>query len=247
MTADEGVQFQARAQDGACIRVIVRGEAPTSLSPFLPQRGLVETGIDGHVEPETTLDVELASEIGQAYLESSLGLFAASHLQGEVAIHAALIRAGSQVLLLPAPSLSGKTSMCVAARRAGHEVLGDEYVLVDPQSGLLRTWPRAMRIRDGRSSRREDIDIELGTVQPTLVAALTYDEQSDAQTDQPLTVRVLTPGELAVELLSNTLCAQYRPEDSLAAVMAIARQTPGVMGTRAEAVPALRALLDLEL
>ena len=243
--AAEPSLFHAQAEDGAFVRVSIVGQAPPSLAAYLPARGLTQVRASVDAQPESTLDVSLETELGKAYLESSLGLFAASHLLREVAIHAALIRAGSQLVLLPGASLSGKTTICVAAREAGHEVLGDEYVLVDSQSGRMALWPRPMRIREGMGWRREHLDVETESVTATLVAVLRYDERCG--NDPALEIRPLTPGALAVELIANTLCAQLRPEDSLAAALAIARSTPGVLGTRGDAGPALRALLALEL
>lgn len=240
------MEFRAVADDGASIRVLVRGAAPHSLIDYLPARGLRESGIDSQTEPETTLDLELGSEIGKAYLESSLGHFAASHLQVDVAIHAALIRAGDQLVMLPAPSLSGKTSMCVAARQAGYEVLGDEYVLVNPSTGSISTWSRDMRIRAQGAWRKEAIDRNSGPLQVTLVAFLRFVKHVASDGD-PLNYRMLSPGELAVELISNCVSVQYRPEDSLAAAMALARNAPGILGERGEAGPALSVLLNLRL
>ncbi|MDP2287996.1 MAG: hypothetical protein Q8M73_05460 [Actinomycetota bacterium] len=246
MSTEPTVEFRAIAEDGASIRVLVQSGAPDSLIDYLPARGLLESGIDTETEPEITLDLELVSDIGKAYLESSLGHFAASHLQDDVAIHSALIRAGDQLVMLPAPSLSGKTSLCVAARQAGHEVLGDEYVLVNPSTGFISTWSRDMRIRTQGAWRKEAIDRQSGPLHVTLVAVLRFVEPGAPDGD-PLSFRQLSPGELAVELISNCVSVQYRPEDSLAAAMAIARNTPGILGERGEAGPALSALLNLRL
>ena len=246
ITSDTQVGFHAQAEDGAWILVLMPRPAPANLLGYLPARGLIELAYRPPGDPTTTLDVSVETDLGRGYLESSLGLFAAAHLRKEVAIHAALVRAGSQLVLMPGASLSGKTSMCVAARSAGCQVLADEYVLVDPSSGVMSAWARPMRIRELGSWRREPLDLELSDVAPTLVALLKFDAAYAAD-GAALAVRTLTEGELAVELISNTLCAQLRPQDALAVAMLIASRTPGVKGSRGEADLALRDLLALEL
>ena len=64
-------------------------------------------------------------------VESELALFAAERLRGLVAVHAAVLRVLGDVVVVPGPSYSGKSTWCAAALDAGHEVWSDEFALVD--------------------------------------------------------------------------------------------------------------------
>lgn len=167
-------------------------------------------------------------------------LFAAEHLQGRVAIHAGLVRAGGRTILLPGPSFAGKSTLCLAMAEAGAEVLSDEYGVVDIDTGLVEGWSRPIhrRLPDGTVER-----IALSEHVPTstpvdLVAVIRYRRGTELALDPSPTAQV------AQDLLKNTVSAQRSPEDAFRAAIAIARTARGLAGTRGEATAAARFLLS---
>ena len=174
-------------------------------------------------------------------LESDLGLVAAEHLVGLVAVHAAVIEAEGRLLVLPGPSFTGKSSLCAAAVSAGHLVWSDEYALVDPATGEVTGWPRRIKLRgdDGRARR---IDIGGGRVHEGRRADQLVFVTFDPQVEGALDVRPITPGDAAMRLLENTVCAQARPGDSLSAASALAKSCAAMARTRGAADAALAAL-----
>ena len=173
-------------------------------------------------------------------LEQTLTAVAVERLPHLVAVHAAVIARDGVALLVPASSGAGKSTLAVAAAAAGADVLSDEYVLVDPDTGLVTGWPRPVRVRraDG-SEERLDLAVESEPLPVGLVAAVAYD---------PGTSNAWTPiagSEIVLELLANTICARTRPDSSLDAAMAVARRAQGVKGIRGDATEAIRDLLAL--
>lgn len=232
----------ARAEDGAYVAITVDGDVE-ALAAYWPPRGLV---IDpsADVTPVVSHAAEAGSRDSLIRLESDLGLFAAEHLAVDVAVHAAIIKAEGVVIALPGESMSGKSMLCAAAHAAGYAVLSDEYVLIDPVSGLVRGWPRSLRLRIEGQWVRQGIAQEHEAMAVDLVASVVFDHH--APTGAGLVgVEELSAGEVAMLLLANTVCAQPRPEDSLRAAAALARTAAGFSAQRGEADLALPELVRL--
>jgi len=236
-----------RADDGVVVRIEVTSDTDEQPGDWWPVMGLEPVGkVD---DPVTTIAVDCRSAIGWDRLESDLALFTAERLGGVVAVHAGVIRARHEsrdvVIVLPGPSFAGKTTLCAAALDAGHEVLSDEYALVRPSDGLITGYPRRLRVRrpDGLSERRP-ATASAAPMAVDLVAVVTY---GAVGSDEPsaLQIETLSPGDVAMALLANTVCAQSRPEESFRAAVAMARRTKGVEGARGEADRALEELITL--
>jgi hypothetical protein len=245
-----------RADDGALVRInldkaaadAVRArqgnpdQPDPSREPWWPPMGLAVVGDPGpRAEVAATHHASTDDDWTWDRLESDLGLFAAERLDGLVAVHAALILAGDVVVVVPGRSFTGKTSLCVAALDAGYTVLSDEYCLVHPGGDVVGGWPRRLRVRgeDGAVTRR-DGPVVHDPVVPTLVAALSYDAESSG-----LDIEAMSPGDVTIALLDNTVCGASRPTFAFDAAVAVARRVPGVRGTRGEAAGALEALIDV--
>lgn len=173
-------------------------------------------------------------------VESELALFAAAHLQHLVAVHAAAFVLDGRCVVVPGPSGAGKSTLCVAAARAGATVLTDEYVLVDPSSGLVTGWHRPVRMRRATGGAdRLALVAEHGPVPVSLVALLVH--RPGGGTDW----RTIPAAEAVVGLLANTVCAQLRPDDSFDAALALARHSHAVDGVRGDASEAVARLREL--
>ena len=60
------------------------------------------------------------------------------------ALHAGAVSHTGRAILLPGPPDSGKTTLTAALTRAGCSYLTDEAALLDPHTGLLHPFPRAL-------------------------------------------------------------------------------------------------------
>lgn len=73
-------------------------------------------------------------------------------------IHAgAVVTPSGKGVLLPAVSGSGKTTLVTALVRAGFGFLSDELAVVEPETGRLHPFPRALNLKDGTLSLFPDL------------------------------------------------------------------------------------------
>lgn len=238
--------LDAIAEDGTSLRLVTNATR-AQVDEYWPPLGLrPDESLTAHPIGKLTIDVDDSAWSDR--MESELSLFATEHLCELVAVHAAVLRVGDRLIIVPGPSHTGKSELCsAAAEHPSVTVLSDEYALVDPDTGLVRGWPRAVRIRVGPSAPRDRLHV----VQPSdpmpvgLVAAVSYDKNLRQDKDSALLAADLTPSSGALELLANTVCASVRPEDSFRASLALARGARCVAGRRGDAAAALPLLMSL--
>lgn len=242
-------------EDGESIEVAVAAHLTAELARRWPPLGLVEhgrppdpsrpplgrigLGRSGLVAPDDRAELALhPDEVAWGLLEQTLTAVAAEHLSHLVAIHSAVIAWNGSVLLVPATSGAGKSTIAMAAHRAGAQVLSDEYALVDPDTGLVTGWRRPLRIRRPDGSGEDRVDVAMGSdpLPVGLVAAVTYEPGSSPVWS------AMTAAETTLELLAHTIAARSRPDAAMDAALAVSRRADAIKGPRGEAD---RALLDL--
>lgn len=215
-----------------------RLERPTY--PELPE-GRLGLGEDGlYVPGDGTPPGLHPNEDAWGLMEQTLTIVAVLGMTHLVAIHSAVIAFNGSVLLVPAVSEGGKSTLTRAAAAAGAAVLSDEYALVDPTTGLVTGWHRPIRIRTvGGGQERIDLARPSDPLPVGLVAAITYEPGATSSwTD-------ISGSAATLELLANTVCARTRPDASLDAALAIARSARAVKGVRGEADQAVAELLRM--
>lgn len=247
--------LRGRADDGATVLV----DAPQGLAGPIgrcwPPLGLsgpepaAAVGADGDAEvvrlDPATFDDGRPTERSWARLESDLALFAADHLVGRVAVHAALVTWRDRTILLPGPSLAGKSTLALALSDQGATVWTDEYALVDPASGRAVGWPRPVRRRraDGGIDRVVP-PVPAGADRSMaraidLVALLRFDPAGGGPSWTPLEA-----ADVVQHLLANSVSARRHPSEALDAALAVARSAVAVEGARGDAAEAAEALLE---
>lgn len=240
------------AEDGASIEVALRAHLldeldrrwpPVGLrrssephNPVLGRLGLSDRWL---IVPDRELSGDSPPPVAWDLLESELSLFAASRLTPRVAVHSAAIAHDGSVLVVPATSEGGKSTLALAAHRAGATVLSDEYTLIDPATGLVTGWHRPLRQRlDDGSVVRHDVAVSSDPLPVGLIAAVAYDPVAGDDW-QPISAAQAT-----VELIGHMLCSRTRPDDALDAALALTRAATAVAGTRGDADRAIALLLD---
>lgn len=246
------VVVYGEADDGAVVAVDVPRPVAHLLADRWPPEGLsradtvdrdvvlrLAVGVD-FVSGATTATVnDEASPGGWERIESELALFTADRLAGWVAVHAAVIAYGNRVLLVPGASGVGKSTLCLAATRAGAQVLSDEYALVQPSTGLVRGWRRPVRMRTPQGIQRLDLVVEAPPMQVGLIAVVVHSPHAGSAWS------TLAAPDVVVALMANTVCARSRPDESLDAALSLARSTMAVGGTRGDADEAIAELLTI--
>jgi len=227
-----------RADDGSVVRVTLAEDSPaaTQLESIWPRLGLSR-----HATPPSPPVLELTVSGDLDRCRSTLALFAAERLSHHVAVHAGVIVVNDMAIVLPGPSMSGKSTLCEAAGQIGLRVLSDEYALLR-DDGRVEGWPRPIRLRTAEGTWKEGRTPVTAT-QPWpvgLVATLTYSAEQ-----RGLDIRSCSPGEAVMDLLANTICAQSRPEQAFNAAVTLARSCSAVRGIRGEADEAVAAIREL--
>ena len=64
-------------------------------------------------------------------------------------LHAASLERGGRALILTGESGSGKSTLAALLGEAGWRLMGDEFALLDPATGLLHPFPRAVSLKNG--------------------------------------------------------------------------------------------------
>ena len=195
-------------------------------------------------QPDREFSVTLGNPDSLARFESDFGLYVSEKLAGFVAVHAALLAKGNHVIVVPGSSGAGKSTLCVAAMDRGWDVWSDEYCLIDTQTGQVQGWPRPIRERlTGGGLRRVAHQGPNGPGNVTHVIVMRY---SGDENGPDVSLEEISPGQVAMDLMANTVCARSRAEETFRATTALARTVHGLGGTRGpiqRALPALEALL----
>ncbi|MFZ9629899.1 MAG: hypothetical protein ACO3C1_11180 [Ilumatobacteraceae bacterium] len=246
--ADDGDVIEVAGPDDVVEAVLVTAAPPLGVvwRSTQPPRMPVQRRIEVDADADGRIDVRVDGHRragGADAVESELALFAAERLEGLVAVHAAVLRVESDVVVIPGRSHSGKSTWCAAALDAGHEVWSDEFALVD-RVGCVRGWPRPLRLRTASGVVRRALSptaqapVGASAGAPVaVVAAVAHGARHE--------VRGLSESEAIGVVLANVVCAQRRPEESFAAAVALVRGARCVGGTRGEADDAVRWLADM--
>jgi hypothetical protein len=178
-------------------------------------------------------------------LLSDLELWVAEHARRRVFVHAGCVVASGQAIVLPSPTLGGKSSLTAALIRGGATYYSDEFAVLDA-NGRVYPYARSLSIRpyEGGTTVRRDAaaygaPTGRGAVRIGLIAALRYEPQRGWD------VRALSSGETVMVLLENTVPARSRPRASLAAAVAAASHAAALAGTRGDADDAADVLLTM--
>jgi len=239
------MRVRGRADDGAIIELTLDDDDAVELERRWPPFGLARidgaAGVAGDASGAGVAGVRsIDASIGWDLVESELGLFAAERLEGLVAIHAAMLVHDGRAILVPGPSRAGKTTLALAAIKAGVTVASDEYALFDLRSGLVHGWPRPLRIRrdDGGIERRALPPSSNGRVPVAAVAAIRYDPDGPP-------IAPISRADATIAVLENCVCGASRPTDAFDAAVRITAASRTVAGCHADAAPALQQLLEL--
>lgn len=174
-------------------------------------------------------------------LERRLHMYLASQTQEVVYVHAGVVSWQEGAVLLPGRSFTGKTTLVQALVKMGADFLSDEYAIID-RAGMVHPFPRPLSIRDGTQTRRvsaENLRF-LRRVPPLPVSAVLIGR---FQQDGHWSPVPGTRGQAVLELLSNTVTAQARPQLSLQCLTSAVTQATVWQSDRGEAEESARLIL----
>ena len=84
---------------------------------------------------------------------AGLNRLAAEHTPGRLLLHAGVIERDGRVALMSGPSGRGKSTLTAASVSTGAGYLSDELAMVDPVTGAVTPYPKALELDDDAVSR----------------------------------------------------------------------------------------------
>lgn len=250
-----GVRAGVRVSDRAALDAVA-GRLPPgwrrSASPSVPRLYSVILGGEGgggfrrfHLlyAGARLLARTLDAEAVFGRLESDLQFYVAERAARRVFVHAGVVGWRGRAVVIPGPSMSGKTTLVAELVRAGAEYYSDEYAVFDA-AGRVHPYARPLAVREGvglGQTRRavEEFGGRAGEVSlpVALVFATRYERGAVWRP------RRLTAGECVLELLSNTIPARRSPGRALSALAKAAAGATVLAGPRGEAAAVAEAIL----
>jgi hypothetical protein len=186
-----------------------------------------------------TLDANEAFEA----LESAVRFDVACSSTDFTFVHAGVVGVGGRAIVIPGPSMHGKSRLVEALVRAGAEYYSDEFAVFD-RDGRVHPFPKALSIRQPFGPCRRVTAEELGGrrgSRPLRVALVVSCPYREGASWQPTAA---TPGEAALLLLANAVRARLAPADVLRTLARVVDGTATLIGTRGEAELAVGPLLS---
>ncbi len=159
-------------------------------------------------------------------------------------IHAGVVAVDGRAIVIPGPTLSGKSALVAALIVDGARYYSDEWALLDPR-GLVHPYPRKLSLRPaggGRARRvsAADLGAETGT-EPIPVGWVVQTRfDSLCQAWEPAT---RPAGEGVLGLLANAVAGKSRPEFVFPIVSRAGAGATVLKGHRGDAPKTAQAIL----
>jgi hypothetical protein len=176
------------------------------------------------------LDIELVLRQLQSEMQRTVAEEARTHHF----LHAGVVEWNGTAIMIPGPTLSGKSSLVLEFLRAGAKYYSDEYAVLDLQ-GRVHPFPRAIATRDSEGRPAGQIDpTELGSAtgrKPLPISLILMTRYRSGARWRPLR---LSPGKAVLELLANSLSARRNPERAMMSLQKIAASAEVFKSRRGE-------------
>jgi hypothetical protein len=158
-------------------------------------------------------DLNIALHVFDAQLRAYIAL----HSPDRVFVHAGVVGHLGRAIVIPGRSFSGKTTLVAELVKAGATYYSDEYAVLD-ENGLVHPYPKPLSIRgDQVLGTRHGVE-SLGGTAGTEPLRLGLVVLAHYRPDAVWEPETLTSGETVLALLSNTVPAQERPEETMHAL-----------------------------
>jgi hypothetical protein len=239
-----GVTLQVLVEDATLLPGVI-AMLPPGWEPGDPDQ--VDVRFELPANGELVRDgMRIGSSGGLNALDSALRAEVALKARDRIFIHAGVVARGGRAVVLPGPSLSGKTTLVAALVRNGAAYFSDEFAVLDAE-GRVHPYPKPLSLRRDRTTiAQTEVPVEeLGgfaadaPAEVALIATVRYVPGSSWDPQRG------TAGEGALALWSHAIAASTRPGAVLSAVRAAATGSIHIAGPRGEADAAARELLAI--
>jgi hypothetical protein len=176
--------------------------------------------------------------------DTQLRAYIALHSPHHIFVHAGVVGHRGRAIVIPGRAFTGKTTLVAELVRAGATYYSDEYAVLDAE-GRVHPYPKPLSIRV-HSNVGTPHDVEsLGGVAGTeslRLGLIVFAQYMPGATWEP---QPLSSGESVLALLSNTVPAQDRPDETMEALRAAVDGAGAVAlaGQRGEAADVAEQIL----
>jgi len=182
-------------------------------------------------------------EILEAF-EVRVKMHVAERAPHRVFVHAAAVGWHGRAIIVPGPTMTGKTSLAAELVRTGATYYSDEYAVLD-MFGRVHPYPRPLAIRREGSFKQkacpaEEIGGVTGT-RPLPVGLVIVTRFKAGVSWRPAP---LSSGPAALELLANVICARRKPEVVLPTLQKVVSNATCLKGLRGETEETARFILE---
>lgn len=184
-------------------------------------------------------DLQIALEVLDARLRNYVALHAPDH----IFVHAGVVAHGGRAIVIPGPSFSGKTTLVAELVRAGAQYYSDEFAVLDEQ-GLVHPYAKPLSMRAGGIEQTDRGVHEFGGTAAEEAAPIGRVVITTYHPDAQWNPQQLSAGEAVLALLSNTVPAQERPEQSLSTLKRALEHAAVLQGERGDAAALAAELLQ---
>src|SRR4051812_28396422 len=193
---------------------------------------------DGSVSGSS--DLAVALEV----LAAQVRAYVALHAPARIFVHAGVVGHRGRAIVLPGLSFSGKTTLVVELVAAGATYFSDEFAVLDGD-GLVHPFPKPLSIRtEGVSQVDHDVSAFGGVIGDDAlpIGLIALAQFVPGRRWEPTR---LSAGQAVLAMLSNTVPAQERPEQAMAAIRRAVDGALVLQGERGEAAEVARELLEM--
>lgn len=176
---------------------------------------------------------------------SQVRICVAEFARDHVFIHAGVVAINGKAIIIPAKSMSGKSTLTAELVRLGAVYYSDEYAVID-RDGNVCPFAKDLSLREEGEYTQTDISIEefggkQGT-EPVPVGMVLVTEYKANARWRP---RELTPGQGFMELVSHTVPIRQNPAIAMERLTKVVRSARIVKTKRADAGKTASALFDI--
>jgi hypothetical protein len=215
-SAPENHRFRLSTSDGVSYRVELPGQSLAGSS-----------------------DLDVALGILDAQLRAFIAMRAPEH----IFVHAGVAALHDRAVVIPGPAFSGKTTLVAELVRAGALYYSDDLAALDCD-GLVHPYPKLLSIRSNGFSQIDHEVTTLGGSAGTVAIPVGLIILSQYRPGARWEPHELSAGDAMLALLSNTVPAHERPEETFAALTNAVDGALVLEGERGEAAEVVEQLLQ---
>ena len=160
-------------------------------------------------------------------------------------VHAGVIEHGGQAIVIPGPSMSGKSTLIFELIKLGATYYSDEFAVLDDK-GMVSPFAKPLSLRAPGTYDATDYDIAqfgatagVKSVRVGIVAVTKYVEGAKWRP------RKLSPGQGALAMLSHSVAARREPQRVIGTLHRTLAGAQIFKGTRGEASEVAQQMLEV--